>query len=214
MQSSPEGAVGSGCDKLWQHVRTLTVCLARVFAEWRKSFTGLLNVASVCVWTLSTSPRVCIYIYTCQHVLRVKMTLCQMKQEKTCRTESYCLTQREPGILWFSLCVSVRGLVENLRRWLFSAASARNAVHVFFHAVVHFLYYRRRLSVVVILLHWTLPNTFFFHIRNPLSRQHISYSYLVSASIYMVSFWCILQSWNNFETFHLVSDFFDNPLIA
>lgn len=98
-------------------------------------------------------PRVCIYIYTCQRVLWGKDDVLPDAAEKTCRTESYCLTQWETGILWLSLWVSVRVLAENLRRWLSSAASAKNAVHVFFHAVVDFLYYRRRLSVVVVLLH-------------------------------------------------------------
>ena len=65
----PEGAVGNARDKLWQPMRTLAVCLACVFYWVKRAFSGLLNVASVWAWMLSTGRRVCIYIYTCQHVV-------------------------------------------------------------------------------------------------------------------------------------------------
>lgn len=75
-----------GCRKcLWQVMTAYkgSDCLfGSVFAEWKKSFSGLLNVASVCVWMLSTGIE-CIFIST--HVntyCRVKMTFCQMQQRK------------------------------------------------------------------------------------------------------------------------------------
>lgn len=139
MQSSPEGAVGNACDKLWQLMRTLAVCLARVFAEWKESFSDLLNVASVCAWMLSTGLE-CVFISTHgSPYCRVKMTLGQMRRRKTCRTEGHCVTHGEneggwyPVVLFVCFSQSFSGKSETL---VILSCSQRNALHVFFHAVV------------------------------------------------------------------------------
>lgn len=137
-----------GCRKcLWQVMTAYkdSDCLfgSCVCRAQKELFRSLECSFCLCVNALD-GPRVCIYIYTCQRVLSGEDDALPDAAEKTCRTESHCVTQWATGILWLSLCVSVRVLMENLRRWFILSCSQRNVVHVFFHAVVDFL------SVVVI----------------------------------------------------------------
>lgn len=87
---------------------------------------------SVCEYSAGLK---CVFIST--HVsIRTVGDALPHAAEKTCRTESYCPSSE--SLVSLVLFVSQRDLVENLRYWLFSAANKRNAVQLFFHAVVDF----------------------------------------------------------------------------
>lgn len=140
-------------DSIWR--RWLCVWLVCLQSE-KKSFSGQLNVASVCVWMLSTGLE-CVFISTHGSTYcRVKMTFCQMQPRKPAGLRA-TVWHRARGwylvALFVCFCEHFSGKSETL---LIPSCRLRNAVHMFFHRVVDFLYYRRRLSVVVTLLHRAL----------------------------------------------------------
>lgn len=124
-------------DSLWG--RWLCVWLECLRSE-KGAFWDPLNVASVCVWMLSTGLE-CVFISTHgSPYCRVKMTLGQMRRRK--KTAGLRATVSHTGenergwypvVLFVCFSRSFSGKSETL---VILSCSQRNAVHVFFHAVV------------------------------------------------------------------------------